>query len=123
MTENETQKILKKVKMEMANKGINQSDLAKKLGLTHAAVSSWFNGKSTPNLEMLLTVFKVLDKPSNYFFAEDVMQISGSGNIAGHRGMSNIQLPVQLSLLAKDIEVIKKTLENFDLRLKILEKK
>ena len=64
----------------MTKKGINQSQLASKLGITHAAVSAWFTGKSTPNLEMLLKVFGLLDRPSHYFFTDE----STNQTITGH---------------------------------------
>ena len=118
MTEKEIGKILKKIKIEMTKKGINQSQLATKLGLTHAAVSAWFNGKSTPNLEMLLKVFGILDRPSNYFFADE----STNQTIFGHHNNMSFS-GKDFELINSKIDVIQKTLENFDLRLKFLEKK
>lgn len=118
MTEKETEQIFKKIKIAMASSGINQTQLAKKLGLTHAAVSAWFNGKSTPSLEVLLEVFELLKKPANYFFADESTLQIAAGNNNTQTNANN----ADLELIKKDMEVLKKTLENFDLRLKLLEK-
>ncbi len=119
MTDKIIEKIFKKIKIAMASNGINQTQLAKKLGLTHPAVSAWFNGKSTPSLEVLLEIFKLLNKPANYFFADD----SITQNIKGNHNEQQNMNGQKLELIRAKMEVLQKTLENFELRLKLLEKK
>ena len=118
MTEKEIKTIFKKIKIAMASKGINQTQLAHKLGLTHPAISAWFNGKSTPSLEVLLEIFKLLQKPANYFFSDD----SVTQNIKGNNNTQNAVANKDLEIIKSQMEVFKQTLENFNLRLKILEK-
>lgn len=116
MTVQDTEKILKKIKMAMLARGINQSQLAKDMGLTHAAVSAWFNGKSSPSLDTLLEVFARLKEPPNYFFADESTTQTINGN-------NNTQTSGQdVELIKTKLEVLSKTIENLDLRLKLLER-
>lgn len=47
----------------MAQKGINQSDLAKELGITRGVVSGWFRGVRNPKRETIEKIANVLKVP------------------------------------------------------------
>ncbi len=56
-------KLLLKIKNLMAEKGINQSDLAKELGITRGVVSGWFRGVRNPKRETIEKIANVLKVP------------------------------------------------------------
>lgn len=62
MTKKETDKVIKKIKIAMAEEFITQTELAKKLGRTQGAISAWFKGRGSPDLETLMQVSDILKK-------------------------------------------------------------
>ncbi len=62
--------IEKKIKRIMFEKNINQSDLAKKLGITRGVVSNLFTGNKNPRIETLEKIAEVLEVPFEYFISK-----------------------------------------------------
>ena len=56
-------KLLLKIKNLMAERNINQSDLAKELGITRGVVSGWFRGVRNPKRETIEKIANVLKVP------------------------------------------------------------
>lgn len=107
-----------------------RAKLAKCLGLTLSSVSKWFLGREKPSMQNIDKMARLFDipseeiyeafygnqqKPQNYFFAN-------SGNYADGQSTINNSQNGQDELIKAQLETIKKTLENLDLRLKLLEK-
>ena len=75
-----------KIKIAMLKKGLNQSQMADKLGISNQAFSAWLRDCPNPKIKTLKKVSKILDTPANYFF-------ENSGNIADNK--SSINIPKQ----------------------------
>lgn len=118
MTEKKNKNFTKKLKMAMAEQYITQTELARRLGISQASVSAWLHDKSKPEFGLLEKIAKATNKPVNYFFSDESINQNISGN---HNYQNNSALDLQL--IKKDMEVFKQTLENLDLRLKLLEGK
>ena len=112
MTKKEKEKVLKKIKVAMTEAGISQTELAKKLGLTQAAVSAWFHGKGTPGMETLTSLADALHKPINYFFAE----VKGSNNAVGNGAQVTADGDLQ-----KDVKLLSVQVELLNAKIKLLE--
>lgn len=56
-------KLLLKIKNLMTERNINQSDLAKELGITRGVVSGWFRGVRNPKRETIEKIANVLKVP------------------------------------------------------------
>lgn len=52
--------------------GLSQSDLARKLGVTSAAISNYESGQNAVREEILLRLFRVLDVDPNYLYQDNV---------------------------------------------------
>ncbi len=118
MTKKEKEKLLKKIKIAMAESGTTQTDLAKKLGLTQAAVSAWFKGKGTPGIDTITRVADVLNKPVNYFFAE----VKGNGNAIGNGASVNPAVEKDIALIMAKIQALESKIENLELKYNLLKK-
>lgn len=118
MTEKKQNELAKKIKIYMLTHNISQRKLAKKLNVTPQAISSLLTGKNETTIKTINSITKALGVPSNYFFADESTNqtITGNHNNIGVSGKD-------FELINSKIDVIQKTLENFDLRLKFLEKK
>lgn len=107
-----------------------RAKIAKCLGLTLSGVCKWFLGREKPSMQNIDKMARMFDIPSeeiyeafygapqkntNYFF-------ENSGNIAEGASTINERQHNNEQLLNAQLETIKKTLENLDLRLKLLEK-
>ncbi|MGN0016035.1 MAG: helix-turn-helix domain-containing protein [Candidatus Avelusimicrobium sp.] len=108
MTEKE---FVKKIKIALAEAGLNQSELAKKMGIKKQAVSNWFAGYRKPKVETLQKIAEATGKPLNYFFENK----GNIGNSGGNNTFNNNSF-ADLELIKKDIEILK-------LRVQILEGK
>lgn len=118
-TKNKKEDVLKKLKLAMAEKYITQTSLAEHLGLSQSAVSAWFKGKGTPDLETLIKSSEFLDKPLNYFFAD-----GGDNIVAGRDNNANKSSERKdLQLLKAEMEIVKKEIENINLKIELLKKK
>lgn len=119
MTKKEKEKLLKKIKIAMTESGTTQTELAKRLGLTQAAVSAWFNGKGTPGIDTITRVADVLKKPVNYFFAE----VKGSGNAVGPAAVVNPERTEKdIALIMAKIATLESKIENLELKYNLLQK-
>ena len=118
MTKKEKEKLLKKIKIAMAESGTTQTDLAKKLGLTQAAVSAWFKGKGTPGIDTITRVADVLNKPVNYFFAE----VKGNGNAVGNGASVNPAVEKDIKLLSTQVELLSAKIKIIEAEIKTLKK-
>ena len=55
--------ISKNIKRIRTAKGMNQTELAEKVGVTRQTISSWEKGSSFPNINMLEKMSAVFDMP------------------------------------------------------------
>lgn len=53
-------------------KGLNQTELSSRIGLSKNAVSNYENGVSNPNVDVLYRLFQELDVDANYLFQDDI---------------------------------------------------
>lgn len=60
-----------RIKTQRKNLGMTQADVAKKLFVTQQTVSSWENGKSYPDLNMLVQISDVYEVPVDSLLRED----------------------------------------------------
>lgn len=63
--------IADKIKKLRLSLGLNQTDLAKKLYVTPAAVSQWETGVTRPDVDRLMQISKVFSVPLDYFSDEE----------------------------------------------------
>lgn len=56
--------------------GLSQVELAKKLGITKAAVSNYENGVSTPRADILFKVFDALKCDANFLFQDEMKELN-----------------------------------------------
>lgn len=59
------------IKTQRKNLGMTQADVAKKLFVTRQTVSSWENGKSYPDLDMLVKISDVYKVSVDSLLRED----------------------------------------------------
>ena len=124
----------KKEFLKKINDGIERGSkrkLAKMLQIDPANVSEWFNGRSRPseqNVQKMSGLFSIDEQELWDMFNEgngnaNFFQNSGTINSADNNSKINLNTDDKnrILLLEKDVELIKKTQENFDLRLRILE--
>lgn len=117
MTRKKTEDLAKKIKIYMLKNSISQRDLAKKIGITPAAISKFLTGDSAMRTDTISKISNALGVPSNYFFSDE----SINQNIEDNNNDQNSNT-LHLQLIKKDMEVFKQILENLNLRLKLLEK-
>lgn len=60
-----------RIKTQRKNLGMTQADVAKKLFVTRQTVSSWENGKSYPDLDMLVKISDVYKVSVDSLLRED----------------------------------------------------
>ena len=60
-----------KLKKIMFEKGITQKELAEKLGVSQAFISSWQVGKRHPKLSSIKKIAKAVNVPVNYFITDE----------------------------------------------------
>lgn len=125
MTRKNNSDFIKKLKLAMLESGLNQTKLAKKLGLASNSVSRWILGQSNPKFSTLEDIAKATNKPLNYFFDNSSTNIGGD-NIKADRFSevkkeNNIQK--DLKILQAQMEVMKKEIENINLKIDLLKKK
>lgn len=63
-------KLGKKIKLARIELDMNQTEFAEKIGAKQKSISRYENGISTPSLETLMKIAKVLKKPTSYFLDE-----------------------------------------------------
>lgn len=121
MTKKETDKVIKKIKIAMAEEFITQTELAKKLGRTQGAISAWFKGRGSPDLETLMQVSDILKKPINYFF-DNSTDVKGNQNIVGKNITVSPDVEKDIALMRVKIEALESKIENLELKYNLLKK-
>lgn len=121
MTKKETDKVIKKIKIAMAEEFITQTELAKKLGRTQGAISAWFKGRGSPDLETLMQVSDILKKPINYFF-DNSTDVKGNQNIVGKNITVSSDVEKDIALMRVKIEALESKIENLELKYNLLKK-
>ena len=58
----------KKIKIAMLDSGLNQTQLAKALGISRQSLSEWLSSSVNPKLEQIKKISKITGKPLTYFF-------------------------------------------------------
>ena len=114
-----------KIKLAMLESGLNQTELAKAIGITKQSLSGWLSSCENPKLENIKKIAKATNKPVNYFFENSGNNISNNKdtNMFTHDGLGtgNVanKMPdnVRLTLIEKDMELIKKDIEIIKLKL------
>jgi len=116
----------KKIKLAMLDSGLNQTQLAKEIGISRQSLSEWLSSCENPKLENIKKIAKATNKPVNYFFENSGNNIVnnkdtnmfandglGTGNVAN-------KMPdnVRLTLLEKDLEILKQKVEILELKIK-----
>ncbi len=125
MTRKKDKDFVKKLKLAMLESGLNQTSLAKKLGLTHSAISAWLNGRTNPSLDALKSAAQAMGRPVNYFFDNSNTEINGNQNIVGKdiKTQDKNDLEKEIILIKKELEVHRYKLENLSLKLEKISKK
>lgn len=60
----------KKIKLARVELDLTQTQLAKKIGAKQKSISRYETGASSPSIETLVKIAKVLKKPAGYFLEE-----------------------------------------------------
>lgn len=104
---NKKNPLTKKIKLAMLESGLNQSELAKIIGITRQSLSGWLASCENPKLENIKKIAKATNKPVNYFF-------ENSGNIADNNSTISVaerSSNYEIAMLQKDMEIVKKEIE------------
>ena len=99
--------------MAMLECGINQTELAARIGVTRQSLSEWLTNCENPKITNIKKIAAATNKPLTYFF-------EGSGNVAGKRIINTIAASSQTEIMAKDIELLKKEVEIIKLKIEKL---
>lgn len=125
MTRKNDTEFIKKLKLAMLESGLNQTKLAKKLGIKSAAVSKWIVGQGNPKFSTLEDIAKATNKPLNYFFDNSSTKIGGdyitADNSSKVKKENNFQK--DLKILQAEIEILKKQIENINLKIDLFTRK
>lgn len=121
---------IKKLKIALVEAGLNQTELAEKMGVKKQSVSNWFTGYSNPKLSTIQKIAKATGKPLNYFF-DASQQVKGNQNILGNDNKASNSgdidflhkeisfLKKENELREKEMELIKKDIEILKLKLEM----
>lgn len=118
MTRKNEQIVGKKIKAAMIEADLSPKELAKKLGITQAAISRWIVGKGNPKVSTLQKFAEATGKTLNYFFDNNNIGDNNTIAIGGQKANS-----AAIELLRKDIELLKKEIDNINLRLQLNQNK
>lgn len=102
-----------KIKLAMLESGLNQTELAKAIGITKQSLSGWLSSCENPKLENIKKIAKATHKPVNYFFENSGNIADNNSKITVHESSTNYEF----SLLKKEVEIIKKDIEIIKLKL------
>ena len=89
-------KLLLKIKNLMAEKGINQSDLAKELGITRGVVSGWFRGVRNPKRETIEKIANVLKVPLAQLLIDEEIDTS---TVQPLNDITTMKLPILTTVI------------------------
>ena len=109
----------KKVKIALAEIGQTQASIARKMGISTAQLSHWLKGVNRPSTKNLEKLAGVLEKPINYFFENSYNRVGNNSTFT----VAESSVPYEYSFMQKEIEIMKKDIENINLRMQILEGK
>ena len=105
----------------MAEMGLNQTSLAKKVGVKPNTVSQWLTGTNSPKMDTLKKVAKATGKPVNYFF-DNSTDVKGNQNIVGKNITVSPDVEKDIALMRVKIEALESKIENFELKYNLLKK-
>ncbi|MDR1695619.1 MAG: helix-turn-helix domain-containing protein [Endomicrobium sp.] len=121
-----------KIKIALAEAGLTQKDLGKKLGIKQAGVSKWITGTSAPRITTLKKIAEATGKPLQYFFDNSVSMTTGNNSpissdkslhyVAEDRLTYDISDSDEKKLLAA-LKVLEKEKEILLLKLKLINKR
>ena len=105
--------LAKKLRMALAELGSNQTEIAKKMGVSKAQISHWVAGDNKPSMESLTKLATALGKPVKYFFenANNTDDITNTINFNSNTDYRFLAIEKELQLLKKDFEILKLTIE------------
>jgi transcriptional regulator with XRE-family HTH domain len=95
-----------KIKESLRKAGINQSQLARKLGLTRGMVSNWISGKLNPKLETLKKISEATDVPLNFFLENSNFASDNSSIVVNQKNYEQMQKEIEL--LRRELEIERK---------------
>ena len=113
--------MIKQIKIAMAEMGLNQTSLAKKVGVKPNTVSQWLTGTNSPKMDTLKKVAKATGKPVNYFF-DNSTDVKGNQNIVGKNITVSPDVEKDIALMRVKIEALESKIENFELKYNLLKK-
>lgn len=106
----------KKIRAAMLDSGLNQTQLAKKLGISRQSLSEWLSTSANPKIEYIRKIAKITGKPVNYFFDNSPIVTGDNNNVN-----SKIPSDKDIIIMQQEIALMKKDIENINLRMQILE--
>ena len=121
MTKKENEYVIKQIKIAMAEMGLNQTSLAKKVGVKPNTVSQWLTGTNSPKMDTLKKVAKATGKPVNYFF-DNSTDVKGNQNIVGKNITVSPDVEKDIALMRVKIEALESKIENLELKYNLLKK-
>ena len=121
MTKKENENVIKQIKIAMAEMGLNQTSLAKKVGVKPNTVSQWLTGTNSPKMDTLKKVAKATGKPVNYFF-DNSTDVKGNQNIVGKNITVSSDVEKDIALMRVKIEALESKIENLELKYNLLKK-
>lgn len=121
MTKKENENVIKQIKIAMAEMGLNQTSLAKKVGVKPNTVSQWLTGTNSPKMDTLKKVAKATGKPVNYFF-DNSTDVKGNQNIVGKNINISADVEKDIKLLTAKITALESKIENLELKYNLLKK-
>lgn len=122
MTKKENENVIKQIKIAMAEMGLNQTSLAKKVGVKPNTVSQWLTGTNSPKMDTLKKVAKATGKPVNYFF-DNSTSVLGNHNNVGKNIQSGSDVTKDIKLLFAQVELLTAKMQLLEEKLKSLKQK
>lgn len=122
MTKKENENVIKQIKIAMAEMGLNQTSLAKKVGVKPNTVSQWLTGTNSPKMDTLKKVAKATGKPVNYFF-DNSTSVLGNHNNVGKNIQSGSNVDKDIKLLFAQVELLTAKMQLLEEKLKSLKQK
>lgn len=121
MTRKQNENLIKKIKIAMAEVGLNQTSLAEKLGVKPNTISQWLSGTNSPKLETLKKVARATGKNINYFF-DSSTQVSGNSNVVGKNIDISADVKKDIALLMAKMAAVESKIETLELKYNLLKK-
>lgn len=100
----------------MFEKNINQTALAKKIGVSRGVISGWFRGNRNPKKESLERIAKALKLPMTFFYEEGQKNFENSGIIGNNNSNNSLGDMKDVKIQLQDHEIRLLKLENEILR-------